>query len=221
MSIGSIPCPSTAATCSAFPRICRMPPCTLGCSVFTRPSSISGKLVSPLISRTASPASRSAFAVPPVETSSTLCFASARANSTSPALSVTLSSARRIFRRPPSPAVADLESALSVARTKPPVCVVLEEACASGEEIISVGFTPPFYAAKRTQPEETPSQSHHQCSGAPFMARCQPRHEWDVRHSPSRWPIIPQRRIHSPTYPPPRADQEPPLRQDNQNGEPD
>ncbi len=42
------------------------------------------------------PASRSAFAVPPVETSSTPKPASARANSTRPVLSVTLSSARRI-----------------------------------------------------------------------------------------------------------------------------
>ena len=48
------------------------------------------------MSLTANPASRSAAAVPPVETSSTPNPASALASSTSPVLSVTLSSARRI-----------------------------------------------------------------------------------------------------------------------------
>ena len=40
----------------------------MGCSVFTRPSSISGKPVSSEMSLTAMPESRSSLAVPPVET---------------------------------------------------------------------------------------------------------------------------------------------------------
>ena len=47
-----------------------MPPWTCGCSVFTRPSRISGKPVSSDTSTTASPASCSARAVPPVDRSS-------------------------------------------------------------------------------------------------------------------------------------------------------
>ena len=47
-----------------------MPPWTRGWSVFTRPSSISGKPVTAATSVTGRPASRSARAVPPVETSS-------------------------------------------------------------------------------------------------------------------------------------------------------
>jgi hypothetical protein len=39
-------CVLSAAMCAASPRLARMPPCTAGCSVFTRPSSISGKEVS-------------------------------------------------------------------------------------------------------------------------------------------------------------------------------
>ena len=69
----------------------------LGWSVFTRPSIISGKPVSSETSRTASPASRSALAVPPVETSSTPCRASACPSSASPVLSETDSKARAIF----------------------------------------------------------------------------------------------------------------------------
>src|SRR5690606_25430122 len=56
---------------------------------------ISGNPVTSYTSRTASPASRIAFAVPPVDSSSTLRAASARASSTSPVLSETDSSARR------------------------------------------------------------------------------------------------------------------------------
>src|SRR5512139_2985282 len=62
-----MPCISMVATCSGRSRRARMPPCTLGCSVFTLPSSISGKPVYSLTSITARPASRSALAVPPVE----------------------------------------------------------------------------------------------------------------------------------------------------------
>ena len=49
----------------------RSPPWTAGCSVFTRPSIISGKPVRSVTSRTGRPASASALRVPPVETSST------------------------------------------------------------------------------------------------------------------------------------------------------
>src|SRR5882757_11075892 len=79
--------------------MCRMPPCTFGCSVFTRPSSISGNPVRSLISRTVRPASRNAFDVPPVETNSTPSAESLCANSTRPLLSVTESKARRTARR--------------------------------------------------------------------------------------------------------------------------
>ena len=51
-----------------------------GTSVFTRPSRISGKPVWSETSFTATPASRSALAEPPVERISTPCIASARAN---------------------------------------------------------------------------------------------------------------------------------------------
>src|ERR1039458_9989791 len=37
-----MPCAATAAVCAGSSRRCKMPPCTLGCSVLTRPSSISG-----------------------------------------------------------------------------------------------------------------------------------------------------------------------------------
>uniref|UniRef100_A0A7C9AZS4 Uncharacterized protein n=1 Tax=Opuntia streptacantha TaxID=393608 RepID=A0A7C9AZS4_OPUST len=45
-----------------------MPPCMYGCRVFTRPSSISGKLVSCSTLVTETPAFSKALAVPPVET---------------------------------------------------------------------------------------------------------------------------------------------------------
>ena len=57
---------------------------------------ISGKPVTSETSRTGRPASRNAFAVPPVDSSSTLRAASARASSTRPVLSETDSSARRM-----------------------------------------------------------------------------------------------------------------------------
>jgi hypothetical protein len=58
---------------------------------------ISGKPVKSSIARTPSPASASAAAVPPVETSSTPSSARPRAKSTTPRLSETDSSARRIL----------------------------------------------------------------------------------------------------------------------------
>src|SRR6202167_4177562 len=97
MSIGWMPCSATAAVCAGFSRRCRMPPCTLGCSVFTRPSSISGKPVRSEISLTAMRESRRSLAVPPVEMSSMPRSASCRAKSTRPVLSVTLRMARWIL----------------------------------------------------------------------------------------------------------------------------
>src|SRR5262245_11273331 len=64
-----------------------------GCSVFTRPSSISGKPVTVETEVTASPASMSMRAVPPVEINSKPRAASPRARSTIPVLSDTLSRA--------------------------------------------------------------------------------------------------------------------------------
>src|SRR3954451_24562784 len=74
------------------------PPCTLGCRVLTVPSIISGKPVSSETSLTLSPAAAIAFAVPPVETSSTPWPTSARANSASPVLSETDNRARVTWR---------------------------------------------------------------------------------------------------------------------------
>ena len=73
-----MPCSSSAARCSGLSRSASSPPCTIGCRVLTRPSIISGKPVISATSRTGSPASRSARAVPPVESSSTPRPASAR-----------------------------------------------------------------------------------------------------------------------------------------------
>src|SRR5829696_10069280 len=61
---------------------------------------ISGKPVKPSIGRTSRPASLSADAVPPVETSSTPRSASPRAKSTIPVLSETESTARAIRTSP-------------------------------------------------------------------------------------------------------------------------
>src|SRR5687767_10361647 len=83
----------SAAACSGTSRRARIPPCTLGCRVFTRPSSISGKPVWSATSVTFRPASLRSFAVPPVEMRLTPRPARPRANSTSPVLSETLSSA--------------------------------------------------------------------------------------------------------------------------------
>lgn len=95
-SIVVMPCAAMAARCSGRSRRASKPPCTAGCNVFTRPSSISGKFVTSLMSRQASPAARSVFAVPPVETSSKPSSVRPRAKSTSPDLSETESSARGI-----------------------------------------------------------------------------------------------------------------------------
>ena len=66
-----MPCAAICATCSALSRRPRMPPWICGTSVFTRPSSISGKPECSDTSFTATPASRSARAEPPVDRIST------------------------------------------------------------------------------------------------------------------------------------------------------
>src|SRR6266481_1943807 len=93
-SIGAMPCSAACFRSSAFLRRKRIPPCTFGCRVFTRPPSISGQPVKSETSRTLTPASRSNFAVPPVERISIFSTASRFANSTIPVLSNTLISAR-------------------------------------------------------------------------------------------------------------------------------
>src|SRR5271170_3372011 len=85
-----------AARCAGSLRIASRPPCTRGCSVFSRPSIISGKPVSVPTSTTATPLRASAVAVPPVETISTPRTASARPSSTRPDLSETEIRARPI-----------------------------------------------------------------------------------------------------------------------------
>jgi hypothetical protein len=77
-------------------RRARMPPCTIGCSVFTRPSIISGNFVTSETLVTGRPASASARAVPPVETNSKPRDRRPEARSTSPDLSETLNRARGI-----------------------------------------------------------------------------------------------------------------------------
>src|SRR5687767_8492224 len=65
------------------------PPWIVGCKVLTRPSSISGKPVWSATSVTASPASASSWAVPPVDSSPMPSAASSRASATMPVLSDT------------------------------------------------------------------------------------------------------------------------------------
>src|SRR6266545_6543076 len=72
-----------------------MPPCTRGWSVFTRPPRISGAWVNSPTETTGTPASASAFCVPPVERISTSSAARRRANGTRPLLSDTETRARR------------------------------------------------------------------------------------------------------------------------------
>src|SRR6267142_3859590 len=71
-----------------------MPPWIFGCSVFTRPSIISGNPVTSDTFVTGRPASARAFDVPPVDTSWTPRAARPRAKSTRPVLSDTLRIAR-------------------------------------------------------------------------------------------------------------------------------
>ena len=92
-SIVGMPCAASAAMCSGTSRRASRPPWMVGCSVFTRPSSISGKPVWSATSVTARPASASSFAVPPVDSSLTPSALSSRANSSTPVLSETESRA--------------------------------------------------------------------------------------------------------------------------------
>ena len=91
-----MPCFAIAARCSARSRRARMPPCTAGCSVFTRPSSISGKAVTCSMPMTGMPASRMAAAVPPVEMISQPSSTRPWAKATAPRLSLTEMRARGI-----------------------------------------------------------------------------------------------------------------------------
>src|SRR5258708_7490631 len=83
-------------TASSMPRRPSRPPWMRGWRVLTRPAMISGKPVYAETSRTAIPALRSAWAVPPVDSSSTPRAARPRAKSPRPCLSETDSSARVI-----------------------------------------------------------------------------------------------------------------------------
>ena len=90
MSIMPMPCSAACAMWSALSRFASRPPWTIGCSVFTRPSIISGKFVTSSMGVTGTPASAMARAVPPVEMISAPNSSDrARANSTTPVLSVT------------------------------------------------------------------------------------------------------------------------------------
>src|SRR5262245_26683194 len=92
-----MPCSAIAATCSSLSLRPSSAPCTLGCSVLTRPSIISGNPVTWDTSSTLTPEERRRLAVPPVERISTSSDARPRANSTTPVLSETEISARRTF----------------------------------------------------------------------------------------------------------------------------
>src|SRR5438067_4583701 len=79
--------------CSGTSRRASRRPCTFGCSVFTRPSSISGKPVTSATSVTGSAWSARSLAVPPVEISLMPSACRACASSTMPVLSETEMSA--------------------------------------------------------------------------------------------------------------------------------
>jgi len=82
------------SSCASRRKSARMPACTDGCRVFTRPSRDSGNPVTVETSVTSWPARRMVAAVDPVETISTPAAASASASSTRPALSLTEMRAR-------------------------------------------------------------------------------------------------------------------------------
>src|SRR5688572_157767 len=94
-----MPCSFMAFRWSSRSRRARIPPWTFGCRVFTRPSIISGKPVYSPTSVTTIPFSLRSWAVPPVDRIWTPWESSALANSTTPVLSETLISARRILTR--------------------------------------------------------------------------------------------------------------------------
>src|SRR5947207_5985619 len=76
-----------------------MPPCSAGCSVLTRPSSISGNRVTADTLVTANPPAASARDVPPVATSSNPRAARPCANVSRPVLSETLGKALGILTK--------------------------------------------------------------------------------------------------------------------------
>src|SRR4249919_2686768 len=96
-----MPCLASSSTCSARRRSANSPPWILGCSVFTRPPSISGNAVTSSTSVTGNPASRNVCAVPPDETSVAPSSTSARPSSTIPVLSYTVSRALLTGRTSP------------------------------------------------------------------------------------------------------------------------
>src|SRR6185295_3690873 len=141
-----MPCVFIDAACAASSRIASSPPCTFGCSVFTRPSIISGKPVGAETSRTVSPASASALAVPPVEISSIPWPSSALAKSTRPVLSDTDSRARVIGRsvmRSVVPGLAEGQSPESIT-TIPSMSAMCESTTVCG-----YGFRAPRFARPR------------------------------------------------------------------------
>ena len=88
-SNGSIPSSDSCCTCSGLRRSARIPACTRGCRVLTRPSRHSWKPVTSATSVTGTPAAWMVFAVEPVETMSTPASCSPRASSSRPVLSYT------------------------------------------------------------------------------------------------------------------------------------
>jgi len=97
MSIGTMSWASIVFRCAGLSRSARIPPWIFGLSVFTRPSSISGKPVYSSMSRTGIFFSFNSFAVPPEAYSSTPSRETPFANSTTPVLSDTLKIARWIL----------------------------------------------------------------------------------------------------------------------------
>src|SRR6218665_1319742 len=88
-SMVAIPCSFRAAICPGRSRQASRPAGTLGCSVLTRPSSISGHCVSSGTSVTGRPWPASSLAVPPGDNSPMPSACRACANSTMPVLSET------------------------------------------------------------------------------------------------------------------------------------
>ena len=91
-TISMVPMPFSliASMCSGMSLLARIPACTLGWSVLTRPSSISGNPVTSETSFTSNPFSFRSLYVPPVDMISIPRAASSLAKSTIPFLSETL-----------------------------------------------------------------------------------------------------------------------------------
>src|SRR5690242_12171321 len=112
------------------------PPWIFGCSVLTRPSSISAKPVCAATSVTATPASASSFAVPPVERRRTPSVASARASSTTPVLSETeISACIATLRRARAPSLDEL-----VLEELPPQRVAVDAEPFGGAALVAAGL---------------------------------------------------------------------------------